>query len=102
MLPGPLRIIKTGGTSIPGSFVSMKILISGGGIAGLTVANFLYRNGHQPIVVERAREFSNSGFVLSLKSFGVGTMNELGLEKKLRAVATKSNFSNFYKRDGMM
>jgi 2-polyprenyl-6-methoxyphenol hydroxylase-like FAD-dependent oxidoreductase len=87
-------------TFIPGSFVSMKILISGGGIAGLTVANLLNRKGHQTIVIDRASEFSNSGFVLSLKSFGVGIMNELGLEEKLRAVATKSNFANFYKRDG--
>jgi len=77
----------------------MRVLISGGGIAGLTVANFLLRQGHQPIVIDKAREFSNAGFVLSLKGFGVEIMRELGLEDKLRFIATKSNHVNFYKKD---
>lgn len=78
----------------------MKIVISGGGIAGLTVANLLQRQGHQPLVIEKARAFSNGGYVLSLKSFGVEIMRELGLEEKLRAIATQSHFANFYKKDG--
>jgi 2-polyprenyl-6-methoxyphenol hydroxylase-like FAD-dependent oxidoreductase len=79
---------------------AMKIIISGGGIAGLTVANMLQRRGHQAIIIDKAREFSNAGFVLSLKSFGVEIMNELDLEDKLRGIATRSNFANFYKQDG--
>jgi 2-polyprenyl-6-methoxyphenol hydroxylase-like FAD-dependent oxidoreductase len=78
----------------------MKILISGGGIAGLTIANFLHRQGHQTILIDKATEFSEAGFVLSLKSFGVEIMRELGLEEKLRSKATKSNFVNFLKFSG--
>lgn len=80
----------------------MRVLISGGGIAGLTVANFLFRQGHQPIIIDKAHAFSNAGFVLSLKSFGVEIMRELGLEDKLRSIATKSHFVNFYKKDGAL
>jgi 2-polyprenyl-6-methoxyphenol hydroxylase-like FAD-dependent oxidoreductase len=78
----------------------MKILISGGGIGGLTVANFLYRQGHQPIIIDKAHAFSNAGFVISLKSFGVEIMNELGLEEKMRAIETHSNYLSFFKPSG--
>ncbi len=80
----------------------MKILISGGGIAGLTVANFLRRRGHEIVIIDKAREFSNAGFVLSLKSFGVEIMRELDLEEKLRSIATHSNFANFFRMDGKL
>src|SRR3954465_7640272 len=80
----------------------MKVLISGGGIGGLTVANFLHRKGHQIIVIDKAREFTNSGFVLCLKGFGVEIMKELDLEDKLRSIATKSHFVNFYEKDGKL
>ncbi len=78
----------------------MKIIISGGGIGGLTLANLLYRQGHQPVIIERAQQFSNAGFVISLKSFGVEIMNELGLEEKMRAEATRSNSVDFRKPNG--
>ena len=78
----------------------MRVLISGGGIAGLTVANFFHSQGHQPIVIEKAKIFSNVGFVLSLKSFGIEIMNELGLEDNLRLRATKSNYVSFIKSSG--
>jgi 2-polyprenyl-6-methoxyphenol hydroxylase-like FAD-dependent oxidoreductase len=80
----------------------MKIIISGAGIAGLTVATLLQRKGHQPIVIEKARSFSNSGYVLSLKSFGVEIMRELGLEDKLRTIAAQSRFANFFKKNGAL
>ena len=32
----------------------MKVLISGGGIAGLTLALCLHRHGHEPVIVERS------------------------------------------------
>lgn len=77
----------------------MRVLISGGGIAGLTVANILKRQGHQAIIIDKAQKFSKVGFALSLKSFGVEIMKELGLEDKLRSIAAESNYVNFYKKD---
>ena len=38
-----------------GSF-RKKVLVSGGGIAGLTLAYWLHKHGHQPIVIEKAEE----------------------------------------------
>jgi len=66
------------------------ILISGAGIAGLTAANFLAKQGHQVTVIDRSPSFSKAGFLISLKSFGVKIMDELGLTQNLQAESSPS------------
>jgi 2-polyprenyl-6-methoxyphenol hydroxylase-like FAD-dependent oxidoreductase len=56
-----------------------KILISGGGIAGLASAWWLERAGAQVTVVERAHTFEPLGHYLSLKSHGVRIVRDMGL-----------------------
>jgi 2-polyprenyl-6-methoxyphenol hydroxylase-like FAD-dependent oxidoreductase len=77
-----------------------RIIISGGGIAGLTVANLLQKQGHQIIVVDKANEFTQAGFLLSLKSFGVKIMEELGLGQHLLDASLPSDYMNFLDADG--
>ncbi|SDI70355.1 2-polyprenyl-6-methoxyphenol hydroxylase [Chryseobacterium taeanense] len=72
-----------------------NIVISGGGIAGLTAAKLLSKQGHKVIVLERAASFSKSGFLISLKSFGVRIMDELGLAEQLQQASSPSEFVNF-------
>ncbi|GAB4043812.1 FAD-dependent oxidoreductase [Spirosoma litoris] len=79
-----------------------RILISGGGIAGLTAANLLQKQGHQIIVVDRATEFTQAGFLLSLKSFGVTIMEELGLSQQLLEASSPAEFMNFLDSDGQL
>jgi 2-polyprenyl-6-methoxyphenol hydroxylase-like FAD-dependent oxidoreductase len=62
----------------------MKILVSGGGIAGLAAALFLSRQGHEVRVIDRAPSFQKRGYAISLKGFGIKLMAELGLEDELR------------------
>jgi len=71
------------------------ILISGAGIAGLTAANFLAKQGHRVIVIDRSPSFSKAGFLISLKSFGVRIMDELGLTHKLQAESSPSKTVHF-------
>jgi 2-polyprenyl-6-methoxyphenol hydroxylase-like FAD-dependent oxidoreductase len=78
----------------------MKILISGGGIAGLAAALFLARHGHEVRVIDRAPSFQKRGYALSLKSFGVKLMSELGLEGELRRHALVYDKLCFYHADG--
>lgn len=75
--------------------MKQRIIISGGGIAGLTAAKFLTQQGHQVTVLERASSFSKSGFMISLKSFGISIMDELGLTDQLREASSPSEFVNF-------
>jgi 2-polyprenyl-6-methoxyphenol hydroxylase-like FAD-dependent oxidoreductase len=48
----------------------VRILIAGGGIAGLTLAFWLERYGHTPIVMERSSRLRNQGYMLDF--FGPG------------------------------
>ena len=72
-----------------------KIIISGGGIGGLTAAKLLYQQGHQVTVLERNSTFNKSGFLISLKSFGISIMDELGLTAQLRKASSPSAYVNF-------
>ncbi|HAY3551875.1 TPA: NAD-binding protein [Elizabethkingia meningoseptica] len=71
------------------------ILISGAGIAGLTAANFLAKQGHNVTVIDRSPSFSKAGFLISLKSFGVKIMGELGLTENLQAESSPSETVHF-------
>jgi 2-polyprenyl-6-methoxyphenol hydroxylase-like FAD-dependent oxidoreductase len=62
----------------------VKILVSGGGIAGLAAALFLRRRGHTVRVIDRAPSFQKRGYAIGLKNFGLKLMQELGLESELR------------------
>ncbi|KEO75445.1 FAD-dependent oxidoreductase [Anditalea andensis] len=72
-----------------------NIVISGGGIAGLSAAKLLSKQGHKVTVLERAASFSKSGFLISLKSFGIRIMDELGLAEQLQQASSPSEFVNF-------
>lgn len=71
------------------------ILISGAGIAGLTAAIFLTKQGHKVTVIDRSPSFSKAGFLISLKSFGVKIMDELGLTQNLQAASSPSETVHF-------
>lgn len=76
-----------------------KILISGGGIAGLAAAKFLSGQGHNVTIIDRASSFTKAGFLISLKSFGVRIMDELGLMEELQAASSPSEFVSFLEQD---
>lgn len=72
-----------------------RIIISGGGIAGLTAALLLQKQGHDVTVLERTQAFTRAGYLLSLKNFGVSIMEELHLAGSLHQAATPSEYMDF-------
>ena len=48
----------------------MRILISDGGVAGLTLANFLHRYGFVPVLVEQAAGMCRDRYAINF--FGTG------------------------------
>lgn len=56
-----------------------RILISGAGIAGLTLAYFLEKNGFEPVVIERASSLRNGGYMIDFFSSGVHVIEQMGL-----------------------
>lgn len=62
-----------------------KILISGGGIGGITLAYFLRKHGFRPVIVESAPEFKHVGYLLALnKQIGQKVAEKMGVLDKLK------------------
>lgn len=62
----------------------MKILIAGGGVAGLTLCGLLERRGFSPVLAERAPGFASVGYVIVVWPSGSRILKGLGLYEKLR------------------
>ncbi len=63
-----------------------KTLISGGGIAGLTLAYWLHKYGHQPIVIEKARGIRSEGYMLDFLGTGWDVADKMGLVPQLHQI----------------
>ncbi len=61
----------------------MRILIVGGGIAGLTLGGLLQQRGFEPTIVERIPEYGNVGYIVVLWPSGSRILKGLGLYRKL-------------------
>lgn len=61
-----------------------KIIISGAGIAGLTSAIWLGRNGFKPVIIEKSPTIRAHGFIVSLSHESYRFAKELGMLDKLR------------------
>lgn len=57
----------------------MRVLIVGGGIAGLTLAAKLRQQGRDPVVVERAPEYTDVGYSIGLFPLGSCVLHGLGV-----------------------
>ncbi|KAI8712368.1 FAD-binding-3 domain-containing protein [Fusarium sp. LHS14.1] len=63
----------------------IKVLISGGGIAGNALAFWLSKLGHDITIVERFANLRTSGLQLDLRRHGVQVLKRMGLEQAFRA-----------------
>lgn len=64
----------------------MRVVIAGGGMAGLAVAALLSRTGaHDVTVLERAGAYGDAGYGIGLYPLGAATFNALGCMDELRA-----------------
>lgn len=63
-----------------------RILVSGAGIAGLTLAIELKRLGFEPLVIEREPALRREGYMMDFFGTGWDVASRLGLIERLRAV----------------
>jgi 2-polyprenyl-6-methoxyphenol hydroxylase-like FAD-dependent oxidoreductase len=78
----------------------MKIGINGIGIAGPTLAFWLRRYGHEPVLFEKANSLRSDGFVVDFWGLGYNVAERMGIIDELRAKATEMERLSFVDRDG--
>lgn len=78
----------------------MKVLISGGGIAGLTLANCLLSNGYSPTIIEKAHSFRSIGSVISLRGDALFVLDKLGLLEQVKQQGVTVEMREFVDKEG--
>ena len=66
----------------------MKVLISGAGIAGLTVADWLRRYGFTPTIVERAPSLLTGGYKIDVRGAALQVLRRMGVHGAVVAEGT--------------
>ncbi len=64
----------------------MKVLISGGGIAGMTLAFWLHCQGHDPVVVERSSHLRDEGYMIDFFGPGYDVSERMGILSDLEGI----------------
>lgn len=64
----------------------MRVLIVGAGIAGPTLASWLRRTGHEPVLLERAPQLRRGGYVVDFWGAGFDVAERMGLVPRLMDV----------------
>lgn len=78
-----------------------RILISGGGIGGITLAYFLRESGFTPVIVESAPEFKRIGYLLAInKQIGQKVAEKMGILETLRKFEALLTNNIFYDAEG--
>ncbi len=62
----------------------MKIAINGAGIAGTTLAYWLHRFGHEPVLIEQASEPRKGGYLIDFWGIGYDIAEKMGLLSELK------------------
>ncbi|MES1222188.1 MAG: flavin-dependent oxidoreductase [Bacteroidota bacterium] len=78
----------------------MKIIIAGGGIAGLTAAISLCKKGFHVEVFESTKELKPLGVGINLLPHAVRVLTSLGLEESIRKMAVATSELAYYNKFG--
>src|ERR1041385_2694844 len=65
----------------------MRLLISGAGIGGLTLAYWLHKTGHTPVVIEKANDIRTAGYMIDFVGSSWDVANRMGLIPQLEATS---------------
>ncbi len=80
----------------------MRILISGAGIGGLTLAYWLHKTGHTPVVIERASSIRTEGYMIDIVGSSWDVANRMGLVPQLNAHAYPIEEMDFVDSEGQI
>jgi 2-polyprenyl-6-methoxyphenol hydroxylase-like FAD-dependent oxidoreductase len=78
----------------------MRILISGAGIAGLTVAYWLRSYGFTPTVVERAPSLLAGGYKIDVRGTALEVLRRMRIHDAVVAASTDMQGASLVDREG--
>jgi 2-polyprenyl-6-methoxyphenol hydroxylase-like FAD-dependent oxidoreductase len=78
----------------------MRVLISGGGIAGLTLAYWLHQYDIPAVVIEQAQAMRRDGYEIEFGGTGYDVASRMGLIDRLAARQTPIEGQAFVNKDG--
>ena len=76
------------------AFAAMKVLISGAGIAGSTLAYWLARYGFEPTIVERAPKLRTGGYIIDFWGAGFDIAERMDLLPEISRKGYKGEGGN--------
>lgn len=79
----------------------LTILISGVGIAGPTLAYWLARRGHRPVLIERMPELRVGGHAVDIRGTALGVIERMGLSAAVREARTNILTLSAVRPDGL-
>lgn len=80
----------------------MRVLISGGGIAGLTLAYWLHHYDIQSVVIEQAKDIRRDGYAIDFLGTGYEVASRMNLIKQLTARQIPFEALLYVDRDGKL
>lgn len=80
--------------------LTMRILITGGGFAGLTLAALLRQTGIEPVVIEKSARYEPVGYVIGLWPLGGRILHGLNLYDEFLARSVESRHYKICDRSG--
>lgn len=78
----------------------LRILVVGAGIAGVTAAQLLRRDGRHPVLIERAADQSHPGYMLALMPMVDAALDDLGVRERYRAASVPFGRYGIYAHTG--
>jgi 2-polyprenyl-6-methoxyphenol hydroxylase-like FAD-dependent oxidoreductase len=78
----------------------MKVLISGAGMAGMTLAWWLQRVGFTPVIIEKAKGLRQGGHGLDFFGTGYDVAERMGLVQRLDAAKIPFEYVAYVNQDG--
>ena len=79
-----------------------RVLVVGGGIAGLTAAWFLAQEGFRPVVVDKASAFRHVGSIITLRGDALSVVERMGLAEAMRGRGFALSRQRSYRADGRL